>query len=116
MGYTTLMVTIIMYGLRQTVVKFYKIVYKEINMLLHGLSWIPIIKVPPPYIVWFLKYAKLTTNFAAFSVYVHILIIQIGLMYQSGKVKLKFFKCMGMDLCHPNNTNYYCSYLVINRI
>ena len=48
MGYTTLMVSIIMYGLGQILVIFCclqvnKIVYKKINMLLHDLSWIPII-------------------------------------------------------------------------
>ena len=48
MSYTTLMVSIIMYGLRQIFVNFCclqvnKIVYKKINMLLHDLSWIPII-------------------------------------------------------------------------
>ena len=42
------MVSIIMYGLGQILVIFYcsqvnKIVYKKINMLLHDLSWIPII-------------------------------------------------------------------------
>ena len=48
MSYTTLLVSIIMYGLRKIFVIFCclqvnKIVYKKINMLLHDLSWIPII-------------------------------------------------------------------------
>ena len=39
MSYTTLMVSIIMYGLGQILVIF---VYKKTDMLLHDLSWIPI--------------------------------------------------------------------------
>ena len=48
MDYTTLMVSIIMYSPGQILVIFCclqvnKTFYKKINMLLHDLSWIPII-------------------------------------------------------------------------
>ena len=70
MGYTTLMVSIIMYGLGQILVIFCclqvnKIVYKKINMLLHDLSWIPIIIQsfnPLSCLVFEIRQSKLNNN------------------------------------------------------
>ena len=70
MGYTTLMVSIIMYSLRQILVIFgclqvNKIVYKKINMLLHDLSWIPIIIQsfnPVSCLVFEIRQSKLNNN------------------------------------------------------
>ena len=70
MSYTTLMVSIIMYGLGQILVIFCclqvnKIVYKKINMLLHDLSWIPIIMQsfnPISCLVFEIRQSKLNNN------------------------------------------------------
>ena len=70
MSYTTLIVCIIMYGLRQIFVIFYclqvnKIVYKKNNMLLHDLSWIPIIMqsfTPVSGLVFEMRLSKLSNK------------------------------------------------------
>ena len=64
------MVSIIMYGLGQILVIFCclqvnKIVYKKINMLLHDLSWIPIIMQslnPVSCLVFEIRQSKLNNN------------------------------------------------------
>ena len=68
MSYTTLMVSIIMYGLRQILVIFCclqvnKIVYKKLISsctTCHGFQ--SSCKVSPLYLVWFLRYACLNNN------------------------------------------------------
>ena len=70
MCYTRLMISIIMYFLGQILVIFCclqvnKIVYKKINMLLHDLSWIPIIMqsfTPVSCLVFEMRQSKLNNN------------------------------------------------------
>ena len=62
MSYTTLMVSIIMYGLGQILVIF---VYKKTDMLLHDLSWIPIMVQsfnPVSCLVFEMRQSKLNNN------------------------------------------------------
>ena len=93
------------YGLYHINCLYHLVVYKNINMLLHDLSWIPIIMqscTPVSCLVFEIRLSKLNNNkkkvlktdlslinkelilqFSPFSVYMDLLAIQIGLMCQN---------------------------------